>query len=690
NDFSDNDASLLQVLQLLNKEASHEDKLVIANDVGHIEAMKCIGATEREIKCIRQEERVIAGVSQEDEVKALEEIKTVEVQNGVHIIKTSLNSFSPIVDNYDKRPLLVYSKESLTYYGDITFLKEKYNKQIEKNEAYHGRGYFGFDGEYLKGCPFQKIVEDIIQSHFVSYHSFMFPFSFDKNTEKNNLKDRINVDSSFNETLESSGWQYKHFKLSEVNDTRVYNEYSYYLKPVRETLYNLNKSFKSGETSYYYTKKFEVATYSIDILNKKKYILKLTDVYLRLFETGIGILVLEMENYDHRELQDILNINEFGRRVYPQFLDNLCSNYSQKTKETFLANYIDVNLGEESFSEDFNYGKRIPNEIEVGKHILGVLGKTFVEKYTIKPILDDRMFLVCYSENESLMSSLQQSGETYMENEDWYRYLFVDAGAKTVQNSQMQKELTSLSTYPRWLGFGTLWGVTRYSFMALSTSGGRGLILPHTQFIYHQMAILILALQASLARFSNEISTLSNLDLEDNELEERVQELYEYYIKFVNRLHFRVLTHQDQGIELYEIARKISKFDKEIKDLDEEISELHTYIEMKAERRRNQRLERISELGAIFLPPTLLASIYGSNIFDFNTSAFSMIIGLVSILIVATLGFGVIKFKSKVVKGLLGFSLIGVMGGSVSVIGQKVENSQKHLEVKKVIKEEKQ
>ncbi|CAA6809395.1 MAG: Unknown protein, partial [uncultured Sulfurovum sp.] len=41
NDFSDNDASLLQVLQLLNKEASHEDKLVIANDVGHIEAMKC-------------------------------------------------------------------------------------------------------------------------------------------------------------------------------------------------------------------------------------------------------------------------------------------------------------------------------------------------------------------------------------------------------------------------------------------------------------------------------------------------------------------------------------------------------------------------------------------------------------------------------------------------------------------------
>lgn len=158
NELADNDASLLQVLNLLNKKPTREQELIIANDVGHIEAMRCMGASDKEIKDIRLKERAIQGVTKEDEAQAQKDIKQATEKNGVYVIATSLHSFSPIVDNFEKRPLLVYGENSLDYYGDIALLKEKYKEQIENKEAYHGRGYFGFDKAYVGSVTPNKLL----------------------------------------------------------------------------------------------------------------------------------------------------------------------------------------------------------------------------------------------------------------------------------------------------------------------------------------------------------------------------------------------------------------------------------------------------------------------------------------------------------------------------------------------------
>ena len=133
NELSHRDASLLQVLKLLGREPTREHQLIATNDVGHIEAMRCFGATSKEIAEIRQRERTIQGVSAKDEAKAKEEIKAVSKKNGIYIIETSLDSFSPIVDRFEERPLIVYSRSSLTYYGDISHLIDYYKKELDEN-----------------------------------------------------------------------------------------------------------------------------------------------------------------------------------------------------------------------------------------------------------------------------------------------------------------------------------------------------------------------------------------------------------------------------------------------------------------------------------------------------------------------------------------------------------------------------
>lgn len=132
NDFSDKEASIVQVLKLLGREPTRDQELIAHNDIGHIEEMRCFGATKEEIDDIRKRDRATQGVTAEDEAKALEEIKSIKEENRLYILETSLDKFSPIVDSFEKRPLLLYSKKSLTYYGDIEFLKKHYQEQIEQ------------------------------------------------------------------------------------------------------------------------------------------------------------------------------------------------------------------------------------------------------------------------------------------------------------------------------------------------------------------------------------------------------------------------------------------------------------------------------------------------------------------------------------------------------------------------------
>jgi Mg2+ and Co2+ transporter CorA len=98
-------------------------------------------------------------------------------------------------------------------------------------------------------------------------------------------------------------------------------------------------------------------------------------------------------------------------------------------------------------------------------------------------------------------------------------------------------------------------------------------------------------------------------------LTDRVSNLYKQYIRFVNRIYFREVTAQEQGIEFYDMLQKHMKIESNVKDLDDEIGELHSYTTLIEEQKQNQNIELLTVIGALFILPSFINGFFGMNIF---------------------------------------------------------------------------
>ena len=67
------------------------------------------------------------------------------------------------------------------------------------------------------------------------------------------------------------------------------------------------------------------------------------------------------------------------------------------------------------------------------------------------------------------------------------------------------------------------------------------------------------------------------------------------------------------------------KIADQVKDLDNEIEELHNYANLLEQKEQERRITIITVLGAIFLPATFLVGLFGVNTMpkEFPTSLFS-------------------------------------------------------------------
>jgi len=248
---------------------------------------------------------------------------------------------------------------------------------------------------------------------------------------------------------------------------------------------------------------------------------------------------------------------------------------------------------------------------------LNLIDKNFKEPKKLRPIIDDRMFVISQYNSDALSESLKKydakDGYAYEYDDFWYKYLFVDGKDKTCHSRYMSKELIKNSTYDRWVEWGTLFGVSRYSFVSLTGSWfGKNRLLPHMQTIYFQIFTLLLAYRATIIKFSDEIQNVT--DQADEELSKETKKLYEKYLHFLNKLYFKEVTAQDQGIELYNQAMKVMDIPKYMHDLDNEMNELHSYVEMIEEKKTAKQMNRLTRLGAIFLPGTFIAGLLGMNV----------------------------------------------------------------------------
>lgn len=442
-----------------------------------------------------------------------------------------------------------------------------------------------------------------------SEHIFLFPFTWQVSKGKYGDKSfagRTNIE--YIKKMFSNDWE---MQIFQTNEPIHYNEYIYFFPSVRSALYT-TKDHSEVVYNFKYKKIQKGLSQYIIQVDGSQYTLDITDIKLRLYKTGIGILSFHLNNYLYSQPEDILRINNFGRRVYPPFLP-LERVQNKLLAEKLVLKISDTQIIEEDFIKPYDlYPVQISNTIT---KLLGSKFSTISKDIKsgdvyIQPVIDDRMFVICWYNSPDLSKQICQktydNQYEYMNSVFWYRYLFADGKGVSCKNDAMMATLLEGHTYDRWVGDQILYGVTKYSFMGIGANK-----LPDHK-IYDQLVCLTMVQRASVLHFSNEVSRIAILP--KVKLVMGIRSLYEYHILFMNHLYFREVTADNQGIELYERLIQEMKIPNDISMLDAEIEEVNEYATLIAHESSQKRTNAITVIGAALIIPTLVTGFFGMNI----------------------------------------------------------------------------
>lgn len=638
NQWSDRPSSLEQVAALLKIPMERDLQLVAANDVGHIAALMQMGAGQDEIDAIRKEDRKAQGVTEEDERLAEESVRNHSEQVGeLRIIRSLTDKFSPVCDRVYPCPhLLVYTDSEWVYYGKAAFrVAALFGKERKDHKIYTGggaNGYVGTVGGAFSREELQAMMTKIKQrdtlnncEKYTSYHVFYFSFKWNvKGMDNRKLSEQIDLKQI--QLKKDTDWK-RVTSVAGAEAESLYNEKNYFYKFVHKALYD-DRSEETLLMHFEHQKpQREDIRYKIKVKDFPEYDLKVEAINLNLYATGVGALSFHLGNEDPSRStpDDILRINQYGRRVILPFFGDK-ETHSETAESICIAG-----LGkDEDFKEKFDTPVNEPWKTAcfISSLISGV-----AENMDFEPLLEDRMFVLSWYVNDRQVSLFKGRLDAYFadggkdpafgesKDEDfWYKYLFVDSSFCTCQNDAMRMELLRKHTYPRWEKYGSLYGSTRYSMVFLTDSGAlrySSHLFVSFETIYTRMVELVLTQRAAMLRFSEEVTKVSYLShKETSTISERISSLYKEYIHFVNQVYFREITSQDQGIELYDQLQRNLRMEEYVKDLDDEIGELHQYVSLMDDRDRNRKATILNNLAAFCLPMTIMTGVWGMNSFS--------------------------------------------------------------------------
>lgn len=472
---------------------------------------------------------------------------------------------------------------------------------------------------------------------YYSYHIFYFPFKWEiAGEESKTFSEQVDLNhipianSSVWERIQIDDESYP-FTGSKQEQEELFAERQYYFDFVHPVLYDM-KNVESPIIHHYERRepKNGEVEYHIEVKNRT-YVLKLDALNVNLYATGVGIMsfFLKNERKDQSDESAIRDINQFGRRIMPPH----CGEFIKENRSLIAQSIRIVGLDGDAvrYQDTYDYKNdvrgigqsqrglsHIWNPAWFIQHLIEDLAPTM----KVTPVIDDRMLVNCWYGNDDFSKKVKvtyyQGHVPFVDTDFWYQYVYVDNGNDhddvTCQNNRMKEALLNQSTYYRWQEMGTLYGVSRYSLVALTDTKGfaKGVLQMHMRTIYSRMFELIILQRASILRFSGEVTKVSALKGgNDKDVARRIRSLYKEYIRFINQIYFRSVTVQDQGIDLYDMLMEQFKSGEKIKDLDAEISELQQYITLIIDQHRNENGEMLNFIAAAFLPASFLTSIFG-------------------------------------------------------------------------------
>ncbi|MEA5260335.1 hypothetical protein VB264_21225 [Arcicella aquatica] len=494
----------------------------------------------------------------------------------------------------------------------------------------------------------------------LSTHLFLFPFRWDIiNVDKSfqgssygerTLLSGLDEGFSFEKLLLSNPyWKRSPFDSSE--NYLAYNQYHYFYEFVRTALFDNEEYLDSGSPmirTFTYGQN-EKLRYKISVHHEegiKVYDLGIDKIQLNAYDVGVGILSFHLSSdeetlklCDKFDSSDVLLINDFGRRLYPQFLSDGFN--INKTQEEFLSKSIHIEGSTFNIKSDFiNDYQNKPDYLP--QHIIDILGKNIftnnfeinsiasIPTIKIHPLIDDRMFVLSWLGDDAEIKAVQTYNKEsiyYPTFDFWQKFVFIDGKDITCPDFTFAQGLLSKVTYTRWLPYSTLFGISRYSFVILTSISefSTDIIKPQLGSLYFQMVQLILLQRASLLRFSSELTRITHkIEIYEREgsnkfekIADDVRILYKNYILFRNQLYFREVTAQEQGIELYNMMQETMRIETQIKELDAEIEELHRYVKMVNDEFSSEYLSRLDKMAGAFGVFSLLMSYFSYGLLNF-------------------------------------------------------------------------
>ena len=492
-----------------------------------------------------------------------------------------------------------------------------------------------------------------------SYHIFSFPFQWQ--LEGNTYVQRSDFNSIY--PVKNSRWKRKSTPLGDQHQVELYNEKNYFYQFVHPALYDIDNGSTTPIIRHYEREECEQndVTYHIELANSSViYELNVKSISLNLYSSGVGILSFYLENYRHANLDDIRMINQRGRRIYPPFID--VNKGINGTKTTELADSISISGlfgSSDAYTENFD-GYDANSTWQPARFITNLLADfTNQCHWVIDPVVDDRMFVCCWIGNDEFSAKISKEGDAFMGNKEWHKILFIDGdNDPTCQNDTMLNNLLQAHTLPRWQNYGTLYGVSRHSLICLTNRDefNMGVILPHVRTIYYRMAELCLVQRAAMLKFSSEVAQVAlNEAGQYSKIVDDVSALYKSYIQYTNKIYFKEVTTQDQGIEIYKKLQEVMDIVMLVEDLDNEIEELHNYASMIEDKKRNRNLSILTTAATIIVLPSFIVSYFGIGLFEGKPeplpSKYWLLINA-ALLVSAGTAFVSIRTKSKFIRVL--------------------------------------
>lgn len=439
-----------------------------------------------------------------------------------------------------------------------------------------------------------------------SFHTFMFPFRW----KIADLDDRLfseQIDLNSIRYARSANWERITAPVVDKESDDLYNERNYFYEFVHPALYDdgsdttLIRHYERHEPKHGGEVTYKIVCGS----DCKEYILDLQSMNLNLYASGVGVLSIYLYNNRYPDTQDVLYINQYGRRVFPAFINDV-------NIRTELAHSIGFEGLNGVYTEDFSHYTNTAKSNTPASFITKMVHEV-AENIELQPVIDDRMFVLCWYKNDEFAKKFETDYNDFINNnEDWYKFVFVDEKNTSCQNDEMRQTLIKKATYERWQKWSSLYGISRYSMVYLTYWGCPGYLTDYFETEYVRMAELVLMQRATVLRFSSEITKITKMANQKG-FGERVSSLYKEYIHFENQIYFREISAQDQGIEMYQKLFDAMNLKEQVEKLDDEIEELYNYVTLREDRRTNRTMSLLTWITTIFLPVTVIAGFFSMN-----------------------------------------------------------------------------